>query len=936
MKALAIAVDQSGLPIPAGPERRSAVWFGRATLPIAVAVALGYYFGAKLGFALTFQPHPVSVLWPPNSILVAALLLTPPRLWWCVLLAAFPAHWIAQLQSDVPPSMVLCWFISNCCEALIGASLVWFLLRDRMRFNRLRNAAIFCLCVVIAGPFLSSFLDGGFVVLNRWGSGTYWELFRIRFASNVLAALTIAPLIVTWATSGMELLRKASVWRCVEGAFVFLGLLLVSFFVLYRSPSGADSSFLYLPLPFLFWAAVRFGSPGSSTAVATMAFLAIWSAAHGHGPFSSGSPEQNALSIQTFLIVVSVPLLFLGALTEERGNVEQRFASAFHSSPDAMLIIRRRDGCIIDANEQFEKIFGYSRGESVHHTIAHLQLDLVPGDLEKVIARSDRDGILRDLETQLRTRDGSVRDALLSVDTAEMAAESCFIVIIRDITEREVAAAALRESEERFQVVADATPVLIWMTGPDKRALFFNKAWVEFTGGTLEQQLGFGWKESIHPDDLESCFRIYSEAFDGRTGFAQQFRLRRHDGEHRWVSAQGVPRYDAAGDFAGYTGSCVDITESITKDEELREIQERMQLTIDALDIGIWEWDPIKDEIHATSARRSLFGWTDSGKLGLEDYISRVHPDDRSRVRRTLKEAVAQKKPYEAEFRVILPNETLRWISARGRFEPDHHGNLTRFVGISIDVTARKQAELEAKQRQDDLGHLSRVALMGEMSASLAHELNQPLSGIVSNASAGIRFIDRGDVDLNEIREILADISEDGRRAGNVVRGIRSMVKKGQPSRQLVNLNDIISHSVQLTSADAHLRSCEVTATLDSTLPPIEIDPIQIQQVLLNLIINGFDAMEEMPAAQRKVEIFTQSRNHGSVQVSVRDHGCGFSKESRERLFEQFFTTKNEGLGMGLAIVRSIVEAHQGAIAAENADGGGALFTVTLPVKIVA
>ena len=169
---------------------------------IGLCVFVGYYLGAKVGFALTFHPYPVSVLWPPNSILVAALLLTPPRIWWFILLAAFPAHLAAQIQSHVPPLMILCWFVSNSSEAVIGAGLTRYLVRGPIQFTSLRNAAIFCLCVVFAGPFLSSFLDAAFVRWNAWGQGSYWELIRIRFFSNALAALIVAPLIVTWATNG--------------------------------------------------------------------------------------------------------------------------------------------------------------------------------------------------------------------------------------------------------------------------------------------------------------------------------------------------------------------------------------------------------------------------------------------------------------------------------------------------------------------------------------------------------------------------------------------------------------------------------------------------------------------------------------------------------------------------------------------------------------
>src|SRR6266404_5308518 len=210
----------------------------------ALLVFAAYYIGAKIGFALTFQPHPVSVLWPPNSILLAALLLTPVRVWWVILLAAFPAHLAAQLQSNVPPTMILCWFISNSCEALIGAGCVRYLIDRPVRFDRLRNVGIFCFFAAFLGPFLSSFLDAAFVVINHWGQDSYWQVWRIRFTSNVLTALTLVPLIVTWSADGIGWLGKMRRARFVEAALLLVGLLSVATIVFYKLGPTAYSALL--------------------------------------------------------------------------------------------------------------------------------------------------------------------------------------------------------------------------------------------------------------------------------------------------------------------------------------------------------------------------------------------------------------------------------------------------------------------------------------------------------------------------------------------------------------------------------------------------------------------------------------------------------------------------------------------------------------------
>jgi two-component system sensor kinase FixL len=818
MRSISASFNAGGVQAPSQNPRVWNLRFDFRTIAIGACVFVGYYLGAKIGFALTFQPHPVSVLWLPNSILVAALLLTQPRIWWFVLLAAFPAHCAAELQSHVPQLMILCWFISNSCEAVISAGLTRYLVGGPIRFRSLRGAGIFCLCAVIIGPFFSSFLDAAFVVWNHWGQDAYWKLIRIRFSSNALAALIVVPLIVTWARNGIQRLRRARVSSYLEGCVLFLSLLSVSYAVLYEFGSGADSALLFLPLPFLLWAAIRFGSLGASSAISIVSFLAIWSGSHGHGPFSGGTAEEDALSIQIFLIALAIPLMFLAAVIDERTK----------------------------------------------------------GD------------------------------------------------------------AQLRESEERFRIVADAAPVLIWMSGADKLCTFFNKTWLEFTGHSLKQEMGNGWAEGVHPNDLQRCLKTYSEAFDARKPFVMQYRLRRHDGQYRWISDHGVPRYDTQGRFTGYIGSCVDVTELMKKEEALREFEERVVLAAEAAHLGVWEMDPATNELWMSDSARTLFQFDSETRVDHAAVQNRVHPEDRALRNSAVKDAIETQGGYEIEYRLLLPDGTLRWMTSRGRYLTRKNRKGARLIGVSRDITPRKLAEAEALQHREELGHLSRVAAMGELAASIAHELNQPLSGITSNASAGQRFIDRGDVDLGELRDLLGDIMTDGRRAGDVIRGIQSMVKKSVPTRQRVNLNDLVMNVARIVNPNAMLQSCEVETSLEPDLPAIEADPIQLQQVLLNLVINSFDAMRDTPLSRRKVVIVTARNADDSIRASVRDYGVGISEESRDRLFDHFFTTKAHGLGMGLAIVRSIVQSHGGTIAAENVEGGGARFYFALPAKLEA
>jgi len=264
-------------------------------------------------------------------------------------------------------------------------------------------------------------------------------------------------------------------------------------------------------------------------------------------------------------------------------------------------------------------------------------------------------------------------------------------------------------------------------------------------------------------------------------------------------------------------------------------------------------------------------------------------------------------------------------------------GTPLMFLSVLLEDDRRSQQALhevedDARRHREQINLLSRVSLLGEMTASLAHELNQPLSAIISNANAGMRYIERGKDDPAKLRDILGDVESDANRAYDIIRNVRNTIKKGDPARRQIDLNELVTNVAHVVRPDAVGYSCEVETSLAKDLPPIEGDPVQIQQVLVNLVSNALDAMRQTPTSRRKVEISTAGKGESEVRLSVRDHGSGIRTEVHDRLFDQFFTTKEHGLGMGLAIVRSIVEAHGGKIHAENVADGGACFYFTLPV----
>jgi PAS domain S-box-containing protein len=366
---------------------------------------------------------------------------------------------------------------------------------------------------------------------------------------------------------------------------------------------------------------------------------------------------------------------------------------------------------------------------------------------------------------------------------------------------------------------------------------------------------------------------------------------------------------------------------------ELELSDKRLNLAAESADLGLWEWDLSKDEIWVTPKRRAQLGFPVSGRITFEDLISRWHADDRDKVRQALRNAIENGKDYDAEFRRVLADGSVRWVAARGRVYADKQGKPIRLLGVSMDITARKQAELEAARQRHDLAHLARVNALGELSSSLAHELTHPLTAILSNAQAAQRFLARDDADLNEVREILNDIVTEDQRAGEVIHRLRLLLKKGEPQKHCddVDLNEVVRDVLKLMRNDLIIQNVTVDTDLAQNLPSVTADRVQLQQVLLNLVLNACEAMADCDSSERQLLIASKSEN-GTVRVSVTDRGGGIPEEKREKVFDRFFTTKKEGMGLGLSICRTIINAHRGEIWATNNSDRGATFHFCLPI----
>jgi signal transduction histidine kinase/integral membrane sensor domain MASE1 len=654
-----------------------------------VALAGAYFLASKLGLELTLHPTPISTLWPPNALLLAALLLTAPARWWLIIVAVFPAHMLVQIGADVPVAMALFWFASNCAEALLGAGFAYLLLGTTPRLDRLHDVSVFLICCVVLAPFLSSFPDIAAVKIIGWGEGEFWQLWRMRFFSNALAILVLVPVILHAANRPLRWPLFAFSWRSAEAlllAALLCGLCFVAFSYI-DAHYDIVAMILYGLLPLLLWAALRFGSAYMSSLILIIALLAIWGAQHGRGPLILDSPAGNALALQLFLIFTATPLLILAAMVRE-------------------------------------------------------------------------------------------------------------------------------------------------------------------------------WRE--------------------------------------------------AGQLA-------------------RDNEEQLNLALQAARMRSWNWDVIANRVRWSSS--SLEGFVDfDGHTDLPAFLQLVHPADRARVQTELHAAAAECLQYEIEFRALRADGSYGWIASRGMPRLDANGRMLCMLGINADISERRAEAAQIRQQRDELAHLSRVAMVGELSGAVAHELNQPLTAILCNAQAAQRLLRHASPDEVGLDEILRDIVSENKRAGEIIHRLRELLKKGEVQLLPVDINHIVREVIVLEHSDMVARNIVITTQLTSDIPRGLADRVQLQQVLLNLIINAADAMHANRISERLITIRTHRAGDDFVRISVRDCGPGVSAEKPEQIFEPFYTTKAHGMGLGLTICRSIIAAHGGRLWAVNNDEGGATLLVELPV----
>jgi PAS domain S-box-containing protein len=555
---------------------------------LASMVATLCYLAAKLGGVLIINgPQPLWPLWPGCAVLVAILLLLPKKLWSILIPAGLAGFVVYDLQAGVSIRSIAWLILADTLEILVAAWGVNYSLNGRPCLNSLKALASYSLFTVILGSLVVSSI--GIFGLN----GDRWVSWRISFLSEGLAFLTVTPAILGWFDRNRKW-GQASRAYYLELTALIASLISWGYVIFVARGINVPPALLYSLLPFLVWSALRFGSMGAGISTTIVAVLSIWGAIHGRGPFAEMDPVNRVLSLQSFLLTASLPFMVLAVLVEERNHTENglresetrlhramearlRLAAVVESSDDA-IISKDLDGIIVSWNAAAQRLYGYTEAEAIGKSITMLIPDEQQDEEEKFLQRLQAGERVEHQETVRIAKGGKRVPVSLTISpvrdsTGKIAGYS---KIARDISDRKRAEQVLRESEERFRLVANTAPVLIWMSGTDKLCNFFNQGWLSFTGRRIEDELGEGWVSSVHPEDVQHCLEIYSASFDARVDFEMEYRLRRFDGEYRWMVDHGVPRFESDGNFCGYIGSCVDITERKSSAESLQALTGRL------------------------------------------------------------------------------------------------------------------------------------------------------------------------------------------------------------------------------------------------------------------------------------------------------------------------------------------------------------------------
>jgi PAS domain S-box-containing protein len=514
-------------------------------------------------------------------------------------------------------------------------------------------------------------------------------------------------------------------------------------------------------------------------------------------------------------------------------------------------------------------------------------------------------------------------------------------VVAEEITERKRAEAALAASEARYRALVRASSSLVWTTAADGQIVDMPE-WRALTGQTADEVRGWGWLNALHPEDRRRTQIVWQTAVDTRTIYETEYRIRRWDGEYVWHQARGVAVIEDDCSIREWVGICIDIEDrkraaqrQIKAEKALRDLNETLEQRVEAEArerARIWSvsqdllvvTDTEGRFLNVNPAWTATLGWSEVELVGnTSEWL--LHPDDREKTRTETGRLGEGRKTLRFENRLRHKGGSycrLSWTAV-----PDRG----LIYAVARDITELKDTEEQLRTSRRELAKVTRQTTMGAMTASIAHEVNQPLGSIVANANAGLRWLTRAEPDLDEARATLKRIVSDGHRASEVIASIRSMFGKDRREKSTVSVNDLVGDVLSLVQGELETRQISVQNEMLHELPHVMAERVQLQQVFLNLIMNAVDAMSSVTDRKRVLTIRSRVVESDRVQITLKDSGTGIDPSHMDRIFDAFFTTKSDGMGMGLSICRSIIESHDGRLSAAPGRPYGSIFQVILP-----
>jgi PAS domain S-box-containing protein len=599
----------------------------------------------------------------------------------------------------------------------------------------------------------------------------------------------------------------------------------------------------------------------------------------------------------------------------------------------------------LQINQRLTEICGISVAEHIGRTVRET-VPQVADAVEQIVATITRTGApVTGIEVRGQRSDGSNADHVWITSWHPLKKPDGTIiginVVAEDVTERKRAEqvlvaseTALRDSEARFRELADNISQFVWTADHTGWITWFNKRWHDYTGATLAETQGWGWRNVHHPDHVDRVVERISRSFATGKPWEDTFPLRGRDGRYRWFLSRALPIRDGDGEVVRWFGTHTDVTERIKAEGALRKLNETLEQRVAAETherLQIWNVsqdllvvaDVTGTFLGVNPAWTATLGWSEHDMVG-KTYAWLVHPDDLDRTQAEFANLVAGSRTLNFEARVRHRDGSYRWLSWKA--VPDRG----RIYAIGQDVTELKAAENELRQAHQELGQTAQRAMLAATTASIAHEIKQPLGAIVANAEAALRWLERTPPDVADARETLADIAADGLRASEIIQSVRAMFVRSEPDGEPLDVNALIDDTVAIVRGETEAAGVTLRVEPAAAPPQVVAHRGQIQQVILNLVANAVDAMRVVER-ERVLTIRAEPLVPDGVAVTVADTGPGIAPENRDRIFTTFFTTKSDGMGMGLAICRSIVEAHGGRLSVAPRAPHGSAFRVELP-----